>query len=185
MFISVVIPFKINHSIVLDVLLSVWVKLTIYWSVCIPAFTYGHELLAVTRNIWLQLEAAQMSIPQRVSGLTLQSQGIGPVTWLPPLWCSCRTSFVLVLFFVFVFCFNSAYISRELMVVLFYITCWKCWTIAILMDIPLLRLFKPVQYKETQGQTQALLDKLSLSCLGIQHVVLHCYWDSSNCGQNC
>lgn len=50
------------------------------------------------------------------------------------------------------------------------------------MDISLLRLFKPVQYKKTQGQIQALLDKLSLSCLGIQHVVMN--WDSSNCGQN-
>lgn len=133
------------------------------------------------QNIWLQLQAAQTSILQRVSGLTLQSQGIGPVTWLPPVWCLCRTSFVLVLFCLF---FSSAYISRELNIVSFYMTCWKRWTEAVLMDISLLRLFKPVQYKKTQGQIQALLDKLSLSCLGIQHVVMYCYWDSSNCGQN-
>lgn len=180
-FISVAIPFKINQNIVLDVLLLLLVKLTIYCSVYIPAFIYGQEQLAVTKNIWLQLQAAQTSILQRVSGLTLQSQGIGPVTWLPPVWCLCRTSFVLVLFCLF---FSSAYISRELNIVSFYMTCWKRWTEAVLMDISLLRLFKPVQYKKTQGQIQALLDKLSLSCLGIQHVVMYCYWDSSNCGQN-
>lgn len=181
-FISVAIPFKINQNIVLDVLLLLLVKLTIYCSVYIPAFIYGQEQLAVTKIYDYSYKRLKQVFSKGCLGSRCRVRA--SVQWLDFHRCGACAELVLSwCFFVCLF-FSSAYISRELNIVSFYMTCWKRWTEAVLMDISLLRLFKPVQYKKTQGQIQALLDKLSLSCLGIQHVVMYCYWDSSNCGQN-
>ena len=70
----------LKQSVVVKRGLSQKAKLSIYWSIYIPTFTYGHELWAVTERIRPQIQAAEMSFLCRVAGPS-QRKEIGWGAW--------------------------------------------------------------------------------------------------------
>ncbi len=56
-------------------------KLSIYQSVFVPSFTYGHEGWFMTERTRLQIEAAEMGILRRVGGVSLKRSSDKDSQW--------------------------------------------------------------------------------------------------------
>uniref|UniRef100_A0A8C6MJS2 Reverse transcriptase domain-containing protein n=1 Tax=Nothobranchius furzeri TaxID=105023 RepID=A0A8C6MJS2_NOTFU len=62
------------RSVVVKRELSQKAKLSVYRSIYVPTLTYGHELWVVTKRTRLRIQAAEMSFPRRVAGLSLRDR---------------------------------------------------------------------------------------------------------------
>ncbi|KAK3515996.1 hypothetical protein QTP70_000711 [Hemibagrus guttatus] len=67
-------------SVVVKKELSRKTKLSIYQSIYVPTFTYGHELWVMTERVRSQIEAAEMSFLRRVAGHSLRDRVRSSVT---------------------------------------------------------------------------------------------------------